>query len=112
MQQRKTCEITKYNHSTTGPQSWYCFGSKQVGTWWYLNMASAPDLVGDGTELHSYVPLTGHLLGERVVRQSVAMSNALGVEQEGVDDVLIHVVAFVICRHANMGSRKRSRLGL
>lgn len=75
-------------------------------------MASAPDLVGDGTELHSYVPLTGHVLGERVVRQGVAVPDALGVEQEGVDDVLIHVVAFVVCRHTNVGSSKRSSPGL
>lgn len=69
-------------------------------------MTSSSDLVGDGTELHSYVPLTGHVLGERVVRQSVAVPNALGVEEEGVDDILVHMAAFVVCRHTDDGSSK------
>lgn len=75
-------------------------------------MPGASDLVGDGTDLHRYVPFTRHVLGERVVRQRVAVPNALGVEEEGVDDVLIHVAAFVVCRHTDDGSSKRSRPGL
>lgn len=74
-------------------------------------MTSASDLVGDGTELHCYAPLTGHVLGERVVHQSVAVPNAFGVEEEGVDDILIHVAAFVVCRNTDDGSSKRSSPG-
>lgn len=54
------------------------------------------DLVGDGAQLHSHISFLWHLFSKRMVRQSVAVSDARRVEQKGVKNVLVHLCAFVI----------------
>lgn len=58
-------------------------------------------LVGDWAQLHGDVSAPGQLFGEGVVRQSVAVADPRGVEQQRVQNVLIHVRAFVVCVQNN-----------
>ena len=54
------------------------------------------DLVGDGAHLHGHISFLWHLFSKWMVRQSEAVSDARCVEQKGIENVLIHLCAFVI----------------
>lgn len=68
-------------------------------TWW-LNSRSS-DLVRYGAKLHGHVSFPGHLFGKRMMCQSVTVSDACGVEQKGVENVLIYVGAFIIYKQTH-----------
>jgi len=54
-------------------------------------------LIGDGAHFHSHPSLSGQLLGHRVAEQSKSMANTGSVEQESVQQVLVHIRALEIC---------------
>ena len=78
--------------STPGVTGWKPFtqDSQSVGGGGWA------DLIGDGTQLHRHVSRPGQLLGEGVVGQGVAVADTGGVQQQGVQDVLVHIGAFFI----------------
>ena len=54
-------------------------------------------LVGDGAHLERHPVQPGQILGHRVAQNSKAVADAGGVEEQGVQHVLVHLCALLIC---------------